>query len=85
MGEWQKLPQIYSSTDIGMFRAPKAAVKRIFLITDEDDPHPGAKSAQLVTSAQTTLLVRFSSENPESLTVWRMLRLNRTSRNPASQ
>ena len=39
-------------------RAPKAAIKRVFLITDEDDPHPGAKSAQLITSAQTTLLVR---------------------------
>ncbi|EJD06786.1 ku70-like protein [Fomitiporia mediterranea MF3/22] len=35
---------------------PKSGIKRIFLITDEDDPHPGAKNAQLVTSAQTTLL-----------------------------
>lgn len=42
-----------------LFRAPKAAIKRVFLITDEDNPHPGAKNAQLVTSAQTTLLVRF--------------------------
>ncbi|KAL5485891.1 KU70 [Sanghuangporus weigelae] len=36
--------------------APKSGIKRVFLITDEDDPHPGAKNAQLVTSAQTTLL-----------------------------
>ncbi|KAI5122729.1 hypothetical protein M0805_009814 [Coniferiporia weirii] len=35
---------------------PKSGIKRIFLITDEDDPHPGAKSAQLVTSARTTLV-----------------------------
>ncbi|KAG1842502.1 SPOC like C-terminal domain-containing protein [Suillus subalutaceus] len=34
--------------------APKTASKRIFLITDDDNPHPGSK--QLVTSARTTLL-----------------------------
>ncbi|KLO17356.1 ku70-like protein [Schizopora paradoxa] len=36
--------------------APKAGFKRVFLVTDEDDPHPGARSAQLVTSARTTLV-----------------------------
>lgn len=34
--------------------APKTATKRVFLITDDDNPHPGSK--QLVTSARTTLL-----------------------------
>lgn len=34
--------------------APKTASKRVFLITDDDNPHPGSK--QLVTSARTTLL-----------------------------
>ncbi|TEB31595.1 Ku DNA-binding complex, Ku70 subunit [Coprinellus micaceus] len=34
--------------------APKTATKRVFLITDEDNPHPG--SGQLVTSARTTLI-----------------------------
>ncbi|KAJ4466240.1 SPOC like C-terminal domain-containing protein [Lentinula aciculospora] len=33
--------------------APKTATKRVFLITDEDDPHPSSK--QLRISAQTTL------------------------------
>lgn len=37
------------------FRAPKTASKRVFLITDDDNPHPGSK--QLLTSARTTLLV----------------------------
>ncbi|KAH8118175.1 ku70-like protein [Phellopilus nigrolimitatus] len=36
--------------------APKSGVKRVFLITDEDDPHPGVKSVQLITSAKTTLV-----------------------------
>ncbi|KAJ2913757.1 hypothetical protein MD484_g6661, partial [Candolleomyces efflorescens] len=36
--------------------APKTATKRIFLITDEDSPHAGPASKQLVTSARTTLL-----------------------------
>lgn len=36
-------------------RAPKTATKRVFLITDDDNPHPGSK--QLITSAQTTLIV----------------------------
>ncbi|KAJ7432310.1 SPOC like C-terminal domain-containing protein [Mycena galericulata] len=36
--------------------APKTASKRVFLITDEDDPHSGAGSKQLVTSARTTLI-----------------------------
>ncbi|EIW83647.1 Ku DNA-binding complex, Ku70 subunit [Coniophora puteana RWD-64-598 SS2] len=34
--------------------APKTATKRVFLITDNDDPHPGTK--QLLTSARTTLV-----------------------------
>ncbi|KAJ3980222.1 hypothetical protein F5890DRAFT_1420042, partial [Lentinula detonsa] len=33
--------------------APKTAIKRVFLITDEDDPHPSSK--QLRISAQKTL------------------------------
>ncbi|KAG7444641.1 Ku DNA-binding complex, Ku70 subunit [Guyanagaster necrorhizus] len=36
--------------------APKTATKRVFLITDEDDPHSGPGRKQLVTSAKTTLL-----------------------------
>ncbi|KAJ6561453.1 SPOC like C-terminal domain-containing protein [Mycena vulgaris] len=36
--------------------APKTASKRVFLITDEDDPHAGPSSKQLVTSARTTLI-----------------------------
>ncbi|KAI0656449.1 ku70-like protein [Cubamyces menziesii] len=36
--------------------APKTATKRIFLITDEDDPHPGASGTRLMTSARTTLI-----------------------------
>lgn len=36
--------------------APKTATKRVFLITDEDDPHAGAGSQQLMTSARTTLI-----------------------------
>ncbi|KAJ3554418.1 hypothetical protein NM688_g3122 [Phlebia brevispora] len=35
--------------------APKTATKRVFLITDEDDPHPGAAKDRLITSARTTL------------------------------
>ncbi|KAK1219462.1 ATP-dependent DNA helicase II subunit 1 [Marasmius sp. AFHP31] len=35
--------------------APKTASKRVFLITDEDHPHAGPGSKQLVTSARTTL------------------------------
>ncbi|KAJ8077604.1 ATP-dependent DNA helicase II subunit 1 [Marasmius tenuissimus] len=35
--------------------APKTASKRVFLITDEDNPHAGPGSKQLVTSARTTL------------------------------
>ncbi|KAH8828524.1 SPOC like C-terminal domain-containing protein [Flagelloscypha sp. PMI_526] len=34
--------------------APKSATKRVFLITDTDDPHPGLK--QLLTSSKTTLV-----------------------------
>ncbi|KAG2115015.1 SPOC like C-terminal domain-containing protein [Suillus clintonianus] len=34
--------------------APKTASKRVFLITDDDNPNPGSK--QLITSARTTLL-----------------------------
>lgn len=40
-------------------RAPKTATKRVFLITDEDNPHPGPGTKQLVTSARTTLIVRY--------------------------
>ncbi|KAG2017394.1 Ku70 [Coprinopsis cinerea AmutBmut pab1-1] len=36
--------------------APKTATKRVFLITDEDDPHPGPGRHQLITSARTTLI-----------------------------
>ncbi|KAJ7462125.1 SPOC like C-terminal domain-containing protein [Mycena latifolia] len=36
--------------------APKTASKRVFLITDEDDPHAGPSSKQLVTSARNTLI-----------------------------
>ncbi|KAF8193327.1 SPOC like C-terminal domain-containing protein [Pholiota molesta] len=36
--------------------APKTASKRVFLITDEDNPHPGSGSRQLTTSARTTLV-----------------------------
>ncbi|KAF8631983.1 hypothetical protein AX15_002093 [Amanita polypyramis BW_CC] len=36
--------------------APKTAIKRVFLITDEDDPHGVTKSQQLLTSARTTLV-----------------------------
>ena len=38
-------------------RAPKTATKRVFLITDEDDPHPGLRNERLLTSARTTLIV----------------------------
>ncbi|KAJ7265502.1 ku70-like protein [Mycena haematopus] len=36
--------------------APKTATKRVFLITDEDDPHSGPGAKQLVKSARTTLI-----------------------------
>ncbi|KAJ7068801.1 SPOC like C-terminal domain-containing protein [Mycena amicta] len=36
--------------------APKTATKRVFLITDEDDPHHGPGSNQLIKSASTTLI-----------------------------
>ncbi|KAF8799055.1 Ku DNA-binding complex, Ku70 subunit [Phlegmacium glaucopus] len=36
--------------------APKTASKRVFLITDEDNPHPGKGNKQLITSARTTLI-----------------------------
>ena len=39
-------------------RAPKTATKRVFLITDEDDPHSGASKPKLITTARTTLIVR---------------------------
>ncbi|EEB97605.1 hypothetical protein MPER_03043, partial [Moniliophthora perniciosa FA553] len=35
--------------------APKTASKRVFLITDDDSPHAGSGSKQLITSARTTL------------------------------
>lgn len=40
-----------------IFSAPKTATKRVFLITDEDNPHAGAGYRQLTTSARTTLIV----------------------------
>ncbi|KAG6816666.1 hypothetical protein H0H87_004026 [Tephrocybe sp. NHM501043] len=36
--------------------APKTATKRVFLITDEDNPHSGPANQQLITSARTTLI-----------------------------
>ncbi|OJT15082.1 ATP-dependent DNA helicase II subunit 1 [Trametes pubescens] len=36
--------------------APKTATKRIFYITDEDDPHPGPSVHRHITSARTTLI-----------------------------
>ncbi|KAF9456442.1 SPOC like C-terminal domain-containing protein [Collybia nuda] len=36
--------------------APKTATKRVFLITNEDNPNPGPGSWQLMTSARTTLI-----------------------------
>ncbi|KAI5829540.1 ku70-like protein [Schizophyllum commune Tattone D] len=36
--------------------APKTATKRVFLITNQDNPHPGQGSRQLLTSARTTLV-----------------------------
>ncbi|KAF8638964.1 hypothetical protein AX17_001825 [Amanita inopinata Kibby_2008] len=36
--------------------APKTATKRVFLVTDQDDPHSGRRSKQLMTSARTTLV-----------------------------
>ncbi|KAF9790330.1 SPOC like C-terminal domain-containing protein, partial [Thelephora terrestris] len=36
--------------------APKTAIKRVFLITNQDDPHPGDGGVQLSTSARTTLV-----------------------------
>ncbi|KAH9917274.1 ku70-like protein [Fomitopsis serialis] len=36
--------------------APKTATKRVFLVTDEDDPHPGAAKDRLITTARTTLI-----------------------------
>lgn len=48
---------ILVATDDLLIRAPKTASKRVFLITDEDDPHTGPGSKQLITSARTTLIV----------------------------
>ena len=39
--------------------APKTGFKRIFLITDEDDPHTGSDTSRLMTTAKTNLGVRF--------------------------
>ncbi|GBE90053.1 ATP-dependent DNA helicase II subunit 1 [Sparassis crispa] len=36
--------------------APKTATKRVFLITDEDDPHEGSTNERLMTTARTTLI-----------------------------
>jgi hypothetical protein len=37
--------------------APKSATKRVFLITDNDDPFAGSHNPRLITSARTTLVV----------------------------
>jgi hypothetical protein len=37
--------------------APKSATKRVFLITDDDDPFAGLHNPRLITSARTTLIV----------------------------
>jgi ATP-dependent DNA helicase 2 subunit 1 len=37
--------------------APKSATKRVFLITDDDDPFAGSHNPRLITSARTTLIV----------------------------
>ena len=37
--------------------APKSATKRVFLITDDDDPFAGLHNPRLITSARTTLVV----------------------------
>ncbi len=37
--------------------APKSATKRVFLITDNDDPFAGLLNPRLITSARTTLVV----------------------------
>ena len=37
--------------------APKTATKRVFLITDEDNPHSVPGGDRLLTSARTTLIV----------------------------
>jgi ATP-dependent DNA helicase 2 subunit 1 len=38
-------------------RAPKLATKRVFLITDNDDPLAGLHNPRLITSARTTFTV----------------------------
>jgi ATP-dependent DNA helicase 2 subunit 1 len=35
--------------------APKTATKRVFLVTNVDDPHPGPRAARFKTTARTTL------------------------------
>lgn len=49
-----KAPRQYKSW-LTLFRAPRVGSKRVFLITDEDNPHP--RSAQLLLTAQTSLEV----------------------------
>ena len=39
-----------------IIRAPKTASKRVFLITDNDDPLPSIGKERLITSARTTLI-----------------------------
>jgi hypothetical protein len=39
------------------YSAPKSATKRVFLITDNDDPFAGSHNPRLITSARTTLIV----------------------------
>lgn len=75
--------------------APKTASKRIFLITDEDNPHPSAGSKQLITSARTTLIVcpafclfPLKPDNPPRISHKQVLRSNPSlslrKRNPSS-
>ena len=56
MGQSRKSAERLQFTQI-THSAPKTASKRVFLITDEDNPHPGKGSQQLITSARTTLIV----------------------------
>jgi hypothetical protein len=42
-------------TYCSLVRAPKTATKRVFLVTNVDDPHPGARADRYKTTAQTTL------------------------------
>lgn len=55
-GKLEVLSTLFGSLTICL-RAPKTATKRVFLITDEDNPHSGPVRERFVTSARTTLVV----------------------------